>query len=108
MGAKISDVGLIFITGVVLMGICIVTLMLAFENLIVDVYNRILVDSFAVVINTYAHDLSIVKIAPITPIVNASLVLSITFISALICIVLLHRLKPIEIIRAKDNGGEVS
>ena len=108
MGAKISDVGLIFVTGVVLMGICIVSLMLLFQNLIVDMYNSILVESFSIVLDTYTHGMSVVKIAPETPLVNAILVLSITFISALICVVILHRLKPIEIIRAKDNGGEVS
>ena len=108
MGARTSDVGKIFITGVVLMGICIVALMLAFENLIVGVYNDILIESFSIVIDSYAHDLSVVKISPITPIINSLLVLLVTFVSALICVIMLLRLKPIEIIRAKDNGGEVS
>lgn len=108
MGAKNSDVGVIFISGVVLMGLCIVSLMLIFESWIVDLYNRILIESFSLVLDTYAHGLTVVNIAPMTPILNALLVLSITFISALICVLLLHKLKPIEIIRAKDNGGEVS
>ena len=90
------------------MGICIVALMLAFENLIVGVYNDILIESFSIVIDSYAHDLSVVKISPITPIINSLLVLLVTFVSALICVIMLLKLKPIEIIRAKDNGGEVS
>ena len=108
MGAKNSDVGVIFISGVVLMGLCIVSLMLIFESWIVDLYNRILIESFSLVLDTYASDLTVVNIAPTKPLLNALLVLSITFISALICVRLLHKLKPIEIIRAKDNGGEVS
>jgi ABC-type antimicrobial peptide transport system permease subunit len=82
--------------------------MLIFESWIVDLYNRILIESFSIVLDTYAHDLTVVNIAPTTPFLNALLVLSITFISALICVLMLHKLKPIEIIRAKDNGGEVS
>ena len=108
MGAKTSDVGIIFISGVVLMGISIVTLMLLFQNLLVDMYDSMLIESFSIVLDTYSHGLSVVKIDPATPLINASLVLSVTFISALTCIIILHRLKPIEIIRAKDNGGEVS
>ena len=71
-------------------------------------YDSMLIESFSIVLDTYSHGLSVVKIDPATPLINATLVLSVTFVSALTCIIMLHRLKPIEIIRAKDNGGEVS
>jgi ABC-type antimicrobial peptide transport system permease subunit len=107
-GAKSLDVGVIFITGVVLTGIAIVVLMIAIEPLIVNVYNKILVESFSIVLNTYPHDISIVRLSPWTPVINSVLVLFTTFMSALISVLVLRKLKPIEIIRAKDNGGEVS
>jgi ABC-type antimicrobial peptide transport system permease subunit len=107
-GAKSLDVGVIFITGVVLTGIAIVVLMIALEPLIVNVYNKILVESFSIVLNTYPHDISIVRLSPWTPVINSVLVLFTTFMSALISVLVLRKLKPIEIIRAKDNGGEVS
>ena len=107
-GAKSLDVGAIFITGILLTGLTIVTLMLAFEPLIIDVYNEILVESFSMVLNTYAHDISVINMSPWVPVINSALVIMTTLISALISLLVLRKLKPIEIIRAKDNGGEVS
>ena len=107
-GAKNSDVGVIFITGVVLTGIVIAVLSIAFEPFIIDVYNTILVESFAMVLNTHAFDIRIINMPSWLPILNAALVIAITLISALVSLLVLRKLKPIEIIRAKDNGGEVS
>ncbi len=107
-GAKSLDVGAIFITGILLTGLTIVALMLAFEPLIIDVYNEILVESFSMVLNTYAHDISVINMSPWIPVINSALVIMTTLISAFISLLVLRKLKPIEIIRAKDNGGEVS
>ncbi len=107
-GAKNSDVGIIFITGVVLTGMAIAVLSIIFEPLIIDVYNTILVESFAMVLNTNAFDIRIINMPSWLPILNAALVIVITVASALVALLVLRNLKPIEIIRAKDNGGEVS
>ena len=107
-GAKNFDVGIIFITGVVLTGILISVLSVVFEPYIVGLYNKILVESFSLVIGTYAFDLQIINMSPWLPIFNSALVIVITLVSALISLLVLRNLKPIEIIRAKDNGGEVS
>ena len=107
-GAKNTDVGMIFITGVMLVGLAISVLSVVFEPLIVEIYNTILVESFALVINTYAFDVRIINMPSWLPIVNAVGVLVITVASALAALLVVRNLKPIEIIRAKDNGGEVS
>lgn len=107
-GASNGDVGVIFITGVVLTGIAIAVLSIVFEPLIVEAYNAILVESFAMVLNTNAFDIKVINMPIWLPIINAVLVIVITMASALISLLVLRNLKPIEIIRAKDNGGEVS
>jgi hypothetical protein len=107
-GAKNSDVGIIFITGVVLTGLAISILSIALEPLIIDAYNTILVESFAVVLGTHAFDIRVINMPGWLPYVNAALVVVITLVSALVSLLVLRNLKPIEIIRAKDNGGEVS
>ena len=107
-GAKSSDVGVIFITGVVLTGIAISILSIAFEPLIIDFYNTILVESFALVLNTNAFDIRVINMPAWLPYLNSAMVILITFVTALISLRVLKKLKPIEIIRAKDNGGEVS
>ena len=107
-GAKNLDVGIIFITGVVLTGVAISVLSVIFEPYIVDLYNSILVESFSMVLNTYAFDLQVVNMPAWLPIVNSAAVILVTLTSALISLLVIRNLKPIEIIRAKDNGGEVS
>ncbi len=107
-GAKNLDVGIIFVTGVVLTGIVISVLSVVFGPYIVQLYNSILVESFCLILNTYAFDLQIVNMPSWLPIVNSVAVVFITLASALISLLVIRNLKPIEIIRAKDNGGEVS
>ena len=107
-GAKNSDVGLIFITGVVLTGLAIAILSVGFAPLIIDMYNAILVESFALVLNTNAFDIRVINMPDWLPIVNAIGVVVLTAASAIISLLVIKNLKPIEIIRAKDNGGEVS
>lgn len=106
-GAKNSDVGIIFITGVVLTGMAISVLSVALSGVIVEMYNSILVTSFATVLNTKAFDIRVINMPAWLPIVNAALVMVTTVASAIISLLVLRNLKPIEIIRAKDNGGEV-
>ena len=107
-GAKNSDVGIIFITGVVLTGLAIAVLSVVFEPLIIDLYNSILVESFALVLNTNAFDIRVINMPEWLPIVNAIGVVVLTVASAVVSLLVIKNLKPIEIIRAKDNGGEVS
>ena len=107
-GAKNSDVGIIFITGVVLTGLAIAILSVGFAPLIIDMYNAILVESFALVLNTNAFDIRVINMPDWLPIVNAIGVVVLTATSAIVSLLVIKNLKPIEIIRAKDNGGEVS
>ena len=107
-GAKNTDVGLIFITGVVLTGMVISVISVAFEPMIIEVFNKILVESFALTLNTYAFDIRVINMPDWIPVLNSLGVIMITMASALIALLVIKKLKPIEIIRAKDNGGEVS
>ena len=107
-GAKNTDIGIIFITGVVLTGLIISVLSVALEPLIIELYNTILVESFAVVLNTCAFDIRVINMPAWLPYLNSAMVILITLITALVSLRVLKNLKPIEIIRAKDNGGEVS
>ena len=107
-GAKSTDVGFIFIAGVVLTGLAIVVMTILFEPLIVSVYNKLIIESFSMILNTYAYDITLVDRSLVITLSNSLLVITITSISALISLVTLKRLKPIEIIRAKKNGGEVA
>ena len=107
-GAKTSDVGIIFISGIVMTGLAIVAAMLILEPLIVSVYNRLMIESFSTILNTYAYDITVVNRTVGSSVFNSLLVIAITLVSASISLVKLKKLKPIEIIRAKKNGGEVS
>ena len=106
-GTKNSDVGIIFITGVLLTGILIAILSVVFAPFIIDVYNTILVESFAIVLNTCAFDIRVINMPQWLPYLNAALVIVITIVSAFVSLAVLRKLKPIEIIKAKDNGGSV-
>jgi ABC-type antimicrobial peptide transport system permease subunit len=106
-GAKNKDVGFIFITGVVIVGLVISLLSVALAPLIVSIFDSILTDSFALVLGTYTFDISIVNMPMWLPVINSVMIVFVTFISALISLRVIRKLKPIEIIRAKDNGGEV-
>ena len=106
-GARKEDVGVIFVTGVVVTGLAIAILSIVFEPLIISVYNTILAESFAMVLNTHAFDINVINVPIWLPIINSAMVVVVTLASALISLLVLKNLKPIEIIRAKDNGGEV-
>ena len=106
-GAKNSDVGVIFITGVLLTGLSIAILSLVFEPFVIDVYNTILVESFAMVLDTYAFDIRVINMPAWLPYLNSALVVVTTLVSAFVSLVVLKKLKPIEIINAKGNGGSV-
>ena len=98
---------MIFVTGVVVTGLAIAILSIVFEPLIISVYNTILAESFAMVLNTHAFDINVINVPIWLPIINSAMVVVVTLASALISLLVLKNLKPIEIIRAKDNGGEV-
>ena len=106
-GAKNKDVGFIFITGVVIVGLVISMLSVALAPLIVSIFDSILTNSFALVLGTYTFDISIVNMPMWLPIINSVMIVFVTFMSALVSLRVIRKLKPIEIIRAKDNGGEV-
>ena len=106
-GAKNADVGVIFITGVLVIGMLISVLSIAFAPLMIDVYDKILVESFALTLNTKPFDINVVDLSWGLLAINAVLVLAVSAISSVIALLVIRNLKPIEIIRAKDNGGEV-
>ena len=106
-GAKNKDVGIIFITGVVITGMIISVLFVLLSPLMVKLFDTILTESFAMVLGTYTFGISVVNMPVWLPVVSAVLVVFITLAAALIALGFVKNLKPIEIIRAKDNGGEV-
>ncbi|MBR5139624.1 MAG: ATP-binding cassette domain-containing protein, partial [Clostridia bacterium] len=106
-GTKNKDVGIIFITGVVLTGMIISVLFVLLSPLMVKLFDAILTESFAMVLGTYTFGISVVNMPVWLPVVSAVLVVFITLAAALIALGFVKNLKPIEIIRAKDNGGEV-
>ena len=106
-GAKNTDIGIIFITGVLITGLLIAILSVVFAPFIIDVYNTILVESFAMVLNTYAFDIRVINMPAWLPYLNSALVVVLTLVSALVSLLVLKKLKPIEIINAQDNGGSV-
>ena len=106
-GTKNADVGIIFITGVVITGMIISVLFVLLSPLMVKLFDTILTESFAMVLGTYTFGISVVNMPVWLPVVSAVLVVFITLAAALIALRFVKNLKPIEIIRAKDNGGEV-
>ena len=108
MGRGVISYSIIFISGIVMTGLAIVAAMLILEPLIVSVYNRLMIESFSTILNTYAYDITVVNRTVGSSVFNSLLVIAITLVSASISLVKLKKLKPIEIIRAKKNGGEVS
>ena len=106
-GTKNKDVGIIFITGVVITGALISLLFVLLSPLMVSLFDSILTSSFAMVLGTHTFDISIVNMSPWLPLISSVAVIFITLAAALISLRVIKHLKPIEIIRAKDNGGEV-
>lgn len=106
-GAKNTDVGIIFITGVVITGVLISVLSIALSPLMVSLFDSILTRSFAMVLGTHTFDIHVVNMSLWLPVINSVMVVFITLAAALISLRVIRKLKPIEIIRAKDNGGEV-
>ena len=102
LGGKTKDISIIFITNVILSGIIVCILSVIFSPLIIKLSNTMLVKSFENVLNLTIYNLNIVEVVPILIATNLVLVLLISFISAIISSYSLYKVKPIEIIKAKE------
>ncbi len=102
LGAKNKDIGIIFISNVIITGliICITSILLAPQ--IINFSDFILVRSFAEMLDLTIFNLSIVDSSALLLTKDLSIIVATTLISALIPMFILHRLKPIEIINSKE------
>lgn len=102
LGGRTRDIGKIFISHVLLTGFLICVLSVIAAPTIIIIANNILIDSFQKVMSLYLFDYSIINILPIWIAVDLFMVVVITFISAFLPMVFLYKIKPLEIIRAKE------
>lgn len=102
LGGASKDIGKIFISHVLLTGIIICLLSVVLAPSIILIANEILINSFENVMSLYLFDVSIIKIMPEWISLDLLLMIIIIFISAFIPILLLYKIKPLEIIRSKE------
>ena len=102
LGAKNKDIGIIFISNVIITGliICLSCILLAPQ--IIHLSDFILVRAFAEMLDLTIFNLSIVDSSALLLTKDLSIIVATTLISALIPMFILYRLKPIEIINSKE------
>lgn len=102
LGGKTKDIGVLFILNVLLSGIGICISSVIFSPIIIKIINRMLTNSFSRVLDIVIFDLRIVRTLPSLMAFNMFAVIFISFISSIISIIFLYKVKPIEIIKAKE------
>ncbi len=103
LGAKTIDLGMIFLIQVIFAGaiICVISSVGLYLTSILA--NDILADSFVVLFESNAlKDIQILSFNPIALVVDLAIVIGITLISALAPILAIRKIKPMQIIRAKE------
>lgn len=102
LGGRSKDIGIIFIVNVLLsgIGICITSVILS--PIMIKIINNMLVSSFASVLNLTIYSLKIVKTIPVLMAFNLFMILLLSFVSSIVSMVLLYKVKPIEIIKSKE------
>lgn len=102
LGGKTRDIGIIFISNVIFSGIAICILSVVLGPIIIRIANRMLVNSFATILSLTIYDLQIVRVIPVLVGINILFTLFVTLISAILSLVSLYRVKPIEIINSQE------
>ena len=103
LGTRMSDISLIFILQVLFAGILICALSSIGLYLAVGLANNILGESFMILLESaMLKDFEILIFDPITLVIDLAIVVAITIISAFAPIIAVHKVKPMQIIRAKE------
>jgi len=99
LGGKFRNICKVLFIDVLLTGLIISILSIFFTPLIINICDDILVESFKNVLHLGAASVSVVKIYPSVLALNYSLLNMLILISAVVPVLVLMRLKPIEIIK---------
>ena len=102
LGGRTRDVSIIFVLKTFIIGVLIAVLSTFVAVSFIGLADRVLVASIEEVIGMRLKDVSIIKAIPTVLAVDALLVIAISFISALLPTLLLKRIKPVDIIKAKE------
>lgn len=102
LGGRTKDIGIIFIVNVLLTGVGVCISCVILSPIMIKVVNNMLVSSFARVLNLTIYSLRIVKVIPVLMAFNLFVILLLSFVSSVISMILLYKVKPIEIIKSKE------
>lgn len=103
LGFKTKDIGKIMITNVLISGVYICILSSIISPLVIYLSDKLLVSSFALVLDLHIYNLSIIDSSALLLTKDLSIIVGTTILSAFLPMFSLYRLKPIEIINSKDK-----
>ena len=102
LGSKTKDIGIIFISNVIITGLIICILSFVAAPQLINLSDYILVKAFGEMLDLVIYNLSVIDSSAIMISKDLSIIVITTLVSALIPLFILYRLKPIEIINAKE------
>ncbi len=102
LGGRTRDVGIIFVLKTFIIGALIAFISIFIATGFIDLADKVLVASIEEVIGMRLVDLSIIKAVPAVLVVDALMVVALSFVSALVPTILLKKIKPVDIIKAKE------
>ena len=102
LGGRTRDISKIFILKTFIIGVVIAVLSVICSIGIIELANRILVESIEKVVGVYLNDLVIIKVHGEVLLVDALVIVCVSLVSSLIPTLLLKRIKPVAIIKAKE------
>ena len=102
LGGRGRDVGTIFVLKTFIIGVVIAAISTFLSVGFIRLADKVLVASIEEVIGMRLTDISIITAIPEVLAVDALLVIAISFVSALLPTLLLKRIKPVDIIKAKE------
>ena len=102
LGGKTNQIARIFITQLLLVGMLIFIMSGIGIYIATSLANEILISSVRTHMNIYIYNLTIIDFIPKLTVIDLILVIVITVLSSLAPLIAIHKIKPINIIKAKE------
>lgn len=102
LGGKTSEIARIFVSQLLAVGVMIVVMSGIGIYIATGLANEILISSVREQLNIYIYNITIIDFIPKLAAIDLALVILITVLSSLVPLIAIHRIKPINIIKAKE------
>lgn len=102
LGGKTNEIARIFVSQLLAVGVMILIMSGIGIYIATGLANEILISSVREQLNIYIYNITIIDFIPTLAAIDLALVIIITVLSSLVPLIAIHRIKPINIIKAKE------